>query len=298
MAGALVLSGLGYRAMHRAPEQSKAPVPVPSSTASAAGSPEDMARSVLGQTLPIVPCSWLDIQKFESGEGGLKVAFKGVVGNTVAAQSAISDALTKANLKIASVSFEDVSSVRPNVCKLLDAFRQVKSPPPGDLSTDQLKYEMEIQTTGSQAGQSAAVPQIHIAGDALTGELMLGGIDPDGSAASFVANAAELKFMLANSDNGGLNPDHSAALKVNQTVAGLVGIVLIHGKTAIDAQTVFPAGSAHDEAWKARFVAEARRKGWNADMVWFKVVNEVKDTAPAAAPEPTPSAVSSMPANH
>ena len=298
IAAAIALAGLGYWATHRALEKPKTPVSVSLSTASAAGSPEESARSVLAQTLPIVPCSWLDIEKFESGEGGLRVAFKGVAGNTVTAQSAISDALTKADVKLASVSFEDVSSVRPNVCTLLDGYRQVKSPPPGDLSTDQLKYEMEIQTAGREAGKSAAVPQIHIAAEAMAGELLLGGIDPDGSAAS-IADAAGLRSALATtSDNGGLNPDHSATLKVNQTAQGLVGIVLIHGKTAIDVQTVFPAGSVHDEAWKTRFVAVARKKGWNADMVWFKIVNEVPDTAPVAAPTPAASPAASLPTNH
>lgn len=267
--------------------------PVANTTAAVALSPQDNAEQVLNGVLPSLDCTWLDMEPVQVNDGAVSATFRGVAGNSAAAQKMISDALTKAKLKVAAISFENVSPAPLRVCALLDAYRPFKSRRGGDITSDQAKYERELQPDGSSnAGQVAAVPQIHLSADVMRGQFVLGGIDPDpmATAAIFVNSADELKALLA-SNAGSLNPDGSATLKVAQTLDGLVGVLVIYGPQAIPADLIVPPPVMRTPDWQVKLLTAARQGGWQADMVWFRIANELPEAA-----TPTNAAVSTVPA--
>jgi eukaryotic-like serine/threonine-protein kinase len=258
--------------------------PVANTTATVALSPQENAEQVMNDLIPTLDCTWLDMEPVQVNDGAVTAAFRGVAGNSAAAQKMISDALTKARLKVAAISFENVSPAPLSVCALLDAYRPFKSRRGGDITSDQAKYERELQPDGSSnAGQVAAVPQIHLSADVMRGQFVLGGIDPDpvATAAVFVKSADELKTLFA-SNAGSLNPDGSATLKVAQTLDGLVGVLVIYGPQAIPADLIVPSPAMRTPDWQVKILTAARQEGWQADMVWFRIANELPET-------PTPS---------
>ena len=215
------------------------------------------------------------------------VSFAGVAADTAGAQAQLGAALEKAGLRVASLSFDGVSPAPAPTCTLLDAYRQMKAPQTGDITSDQAKYEMSYQTEGGKAGQVAAVPQIHISAQAMRGNLVLSGIDPDGFADSWIQDAGQLRDSVqGNPTSGSINADGSTTLKATQTTAGLVGVVLFQGSTPIDPALVAPPPQARDAAWRGRLLASAKAGAWTAQIAWFRIVNELPDVAapPPAGP--------------
>ena len=256
------------------------PAPAPTEAVAAAEAPDATARKAMLAVLPSLPCSWLDVENLSVANGAVTASFRGVAGYTARTQTAITDALIAGGLTVASINFENVSPAPTSVCELLDAYRPIKTARGGDISSDQQKYEKALQTEGNAQGQVAAVPQIHISADALRGQLVLAGIDPDGSAGVFVNSTKELRAVLGNPVNGGMNPDGSATLKATQPVDGLAGVLVVYSANAIDPALIAPPPGSRGEDWHARFLAAARQSGWQTDMAWFKIVNEVPDTPP------------------
>lgn len=248
-----------------------------------AQTPEDVARSALTTTLPAINCSWLDIDGLSVLDRAVTVSFKGVAADTAGAQARIGRALADAGLRVASLSFENVSPAPSPTCALLDAYRPFKAPQGGNVTSDQAKYEKEYQTDGDLQGEVAAAPQIHISADAMRGTLALGGIDPDGLAEVWMPDAERLKERLANPSNGAINSDGSATLKALQQADGLVGVLLVRGNAPINATLVAPPQQARDAAWRERLLAAARQGGWTSEIAWFRIVNEVPDAPPPSA---------------
>lgn len=256
------------------------PAPAPTEAVAVAEAPDATARKAMLGILPSLPCSWLDVESLSVANGAVTASFRGVAGYTARTQTAITDALIAGGLTVASINFENVSPAPTSICELLDAYRPIKTARGGDISSDQQKYEKALQAEGNAQGQVAAVPQIHISADALRGQLVLAGIDPDGSAGVFVESTAKLREFLGNPANGGMNPDGSGTLKAIQPVDGLVGVLVVYSANAIDPALIAPPPGSRGEEWHARFLAAARQSGWQTDMAWFKIVNEVPDTPP------------------
>ncbi len=253
--------------------------------ATAALSPQDAAQQTMASLLPGLECTWLDMEAPTLADGNLSVTFRGVAGNSATAQKAISDALSKAGLKVAAINFENVSPAPLSVCPLLDAYRPIKSRRAGEIASDQPKYERELQPAdSSNAGQIAAVPQIHLSPDVMRSNLVLGGIDPDpgATAAIFVHSRDELQQALSNQGAGTINPDGSATLKIAQNLDGLVGVLVVFSSQALQPELIVPPPQSRTSAWRDQFLSVARQNGWQADMVWFRIANEVPD-APAGA---------------
>lgn len=277
--GALTAAALAATAVFLSGDGSE-PAPTTTEAAAVAETPDATARKAMLGVLPSLPCSWLDLENLSVADGAVTASFRGVAGYTARTQTAITNALVAGGLTVASINFENVSPAPTSVCALLDAYRPIKSARGGDISSDQQKYEKALQSEGNLQGQVAAVPQIHISADAMRGQLVLGGIDPDGSAGVFVNSTAELRAFLENPENGGMNPDGSATLKATQTVDGLVGVLVVYSANAIDPALIAPPTTARGEDWHGKFLSTARQNGWQADMTWFKIVNEVPDTPP------------------
>ncbi len=248
--------------------------------AAAARPPVDVARDAITAALPGLGCSWLDLHDLKDDRGELAARFGGVAGNTAAAQASLSSAVTAKGVRIAKVDFEDVAPIQPVACAALDAYRALKSPVAGDLVTDQVKYEKSPIAVGAQAGQSAAVPQIHISANALREDIAIIGIETSGAMTDLIPDKATLLKLVSNpdTDTGSLNADGSITLKVTQGDVGWAGILTVRGRGPFDPALVAPPPMARGADWRARLDAAAKAKGWKADMVWFKIVDEVPDT--------------------
>ncbi|WP_310534158.1 serine/threonine-protein kinase [Novosphingobium sp.] len=257
--------------------------PQEAAVAAASVPPQDRAQQALGAVLPGLDCTWLDVQQMQVEGDKVTIAFKGVAGNGAAAQKAISDALVAAKLDVSAISFENVMPAPQSVCTLLDAYRPIKSQRGGDISSDQPQFERTAQA--EMNGAVVAIPQIRLSAEVMSGNLVLGGIDPDAAATAGVfAKSIEEVHAQLGPGMGTREPDGSVTLKVEQGNDGLVGLLVIFGKSQIPADQVMPSLTSRTPQWRDAFLANAKREGWQADMVWFRIVNQEPDTAPAAAP--------------
>ncbi len=158
----------------------------------------DIARDAITAALPNLSCSWLDLHELKDDKGALSARFDGVAGNTAAAQASLSSAVGAKGVRMASVDFEDVAPIQPVACAALDAYRALKSPVAGDLVTDQVKYEKSVLTDGRFAGQSVAVPQIHISAAAMRGDIALVGIETSGAMTDLIPDKKSLLAAIAD----------------------------------------------------------------------------------------------------
>ena len=259
--------------------------PQETAVAATAVAPQDRAQQALGSVLSGLECTWLDVQQLQVDGEKVSVSFKGVAGNSAAAQKAISDALAAAKLEVSAISFEGVMPAPQSACVLLDAYRPIKSRRGGDITSDQPQFERSPQP--EMGGEVLAVPQIRLSPEVMASQLILGGIDPDAAATgSVIAKSTDEFKSLLGSGTGTIEPDGRATIKLAQGVDGLVGLLVIYGKTPIPAEQILPAGSSRTPQWRDAFIANARRAGWQADMVWFSIVNQQPDVAPAGASAP------------
>jgi serine/threonine-protein kinase len=66
------------------------------------------------------------------------------------------------------------------------------------------------------------------------------------------------------------------------TNPGWSGIVLISGKGPFDAKLFNSSASALGADWSQRFLGLVRERGWKAEMVWYRSVDEQHAPAPAS----------------
>ncbi len=148
--------------------------------------PVEVARATLNSALPQVACTWLDIGDIQAGPP-VAVAMRGVAGNSSAAQNELGQALTRAGLANASLSFADVASITPAGCSALDTYRQIRNDGVSRISTNQTRYEMAPLQSGQYAGQPGATVVLEInPGNAP--DFALVGIEPSGVITTLIPN--------------------------------------------------------------------------------------------------------------
>ena len=249
--------------------------------------PIAQVRQVIDATLPSVGCTWLNIARVERAGNRVAVALTGVAGNPGVAQREVSNALTNAKIA-ADIDFEAVSPITQSGCAALDAYRQIRSPDGQRLAVAQHKFEMSMQPPGSSyAGKLAANSLLTInAGDAKT-DFALIGLEPSGVITEMSPSRAA--FEATPSVNG--KPvaklgDDRYQLSLDVDHQGWSGVLLLTGAGPFPTELVAPLLGARGPDWLQKFVSTAADKGWQADMVWFKSVDEVKE---GAAPGPSPA---------
>ncbi len=250
--------------------------------------PVEAARSVVDATLPSVSCTWLTIVDIAKSDNGPLIKLAGVAGNPAAAQSEISRALAQRKIQGANIDFEEVSPITQSGCAALDTYRQIRAPIATHLTVPQRKFEMRMQSSDpSQSGypgENAAnvVLAVNIADPkldfAMVGLEPSGVIDADFLTGSGVFGHPEIKKLSQTNpriatDLGG--DKYKMQLDVNH--AGWSGVLLLYGKGPFEKDVIAPPLGARGPDWTNKFVSEAAAKGWQADMVWFKTVDEVKE---------------------
>ncbi|WP_068079671.1 serine/threonine-protein kinase [Novosphingobium rosa] len=276
---ALVLvAGAGFWLMHPA-AHSGAP------TVSGTGSPADLTRSTIDSVLPSVGCTWLQITDITPGQRGPNVKLAGVAGNPAAAQNEISQALAQHHIQEASIDFGDVAQITQSGCSALDTYRQVRAPDSHQLTVPQRKFAMRMQPNDpSQTGypgEKAANIVLQLAIDDPKADFALIGLEPSGvispefsGPGTGVLGRDALKKLATETHivTDRDNDHYQMQLDVNHT--GWSGVLLLTGKGPFEKDVIAPPIGQRGPDWMTHFVSEAATRGWQAQMVWFKTMEE------------------------
>ena len=243
--------------------------------------PIEVSRSVVDATLPSVSCTWLQIVDVTKSDNGPLVKLTGVAGNPSEAQSEISQALAQRKILGANLDFEEVSPITQSGCAALDTYRQVRAPVSTRLSVPQRKFEMRMQPPGKAfAGLSAANAIVDIAIADPKADFALIGIEPSGVITVLEGSRAGFIAAVKQSDNGTPLADMGGdkyRMQLDLDHTGWSGLLLLTGQGPFPKTLIAPPLGARGPNWTDEFVKSAAAKGWQADMVWFKSVDEVKE---------------------
>ncbi|WP_054108161.1 serine/threonine-protein kinase [Novosphingobium sp. AAP83] len=269
-AAVLLVGGIGVMMSSQddpAPEASVAAVAAP------AGNPLKVAQAALDGGLANVGCSWLDVSDLQVQGNDVALSVKGVAGQPVEAQNEISKLLSAKGLRAASIDFSDVAQVNANVCGPVAAFRQVRSKGRAHLATPQAKWELAKYPDGDEnAGKVGAPVIIEFDFNGVDGDIAVVGVDENGK---LTFEPLFDRSYLA--ENAVPAAPGQYRYQIDTWHAGWSGIFLLWGKGPFDQQLLNGTAASRGSDWPARFMAEARAKGWQADMVSYKTVNEQPD---------------------
>lgn len=278
VAGALLLAGGGAWFATRgggeaAPMTTAATAPT---TATPQGNPAERARAAAVAALPGIGCSWLELAG-APGASGMTFRLTGVAGRPAEAQATITKAVETGGGRVDSVDFSDVAPITASECGSVDAFRAIRRDGPSRLTAPQRSFEMaKMPPESPYAGQLGAHTIINIDLSGIK-DFALYGLDPSGLISPLIPDrktfdaTAKTGVPIANLGNGRYR------FTLDSNHAGWSGILLLTGAGGFSDKLVAgPAGSRGAD-WPQRFAAAAKAGNWRSEMVWFKLVDEVKN---------------------
>ncbi len=275
VAAAALLGTVGFIAFGgggggAAPEATKPAAVAPSISAAA------KARAAVTTVLPTVGCSWLDVTQALTTADGVTLALAGVAGQPIQAEAAVSTAVQKTGASVASVDFAEVAPIAAEACSSLDAFRAIRSSDAAThLAVPQRHFEMSKLSDGEYAGTIAARTVLNLTLGADVKDFALYGLDPKGIISPLIENAAMFKAMekpgFPVADLGG----GKYRIQADADAAGWSGILLLTGNGGFSDDLVATGAGARSPEWRKRFADAAAKGGWRAEMVWFKMVDEL-----------------------
>ncbi|WP_347092029.1 serine/threonine-protein kinase [Sphingomonas parapaucimobilis] len=255
--------------------------PAPASPVAAATDPVARARDAIDAALPSVSCTWLRLVSVTPAKGGIRVALTGVAGNPTEAQAEIARTLQAQGMAASAIDFADVSPITQSGCAALDAYRQIRATGRNRLSVPQRRFEMRTQLPGTAyAGKLAANAIIGITVGDPSLDFALVGLEPSGAIDMLIPSRAAFAEQLGASRNGVPITDLGGdryRLQLDLDHQGWSGLLLVTGKGPFDPSVIAPPLGARDAAWRTRLVERAAERGWQADMIWFRSVDDAKD---------------------
>ena len=238
------------------------------------GNPVESARQAINSAIPSIGCSWLDIVQIEGAKGQISVAMGGVAGSPAAAQSEIAGALSSAGQANANIDFSSVAPIQPGGCAAIDAYRQMRNSEAPRLATDQRKWEIK-KADDSKLGGEVARLIIRISDPGPGEDLTLFGIEPSGQFGELINSRGDFD-AAASSAESGVTKRAGAGYEIQSDLdhQGWSGLILLTGKGPFDPALLRPDLGARNVAWRQKLVDAASERGWKADMLWVKTVNE------------------------
>ena len=277
-AGAAVLAVLAVLAFwftRPATQQETATAPA------ASGDVVERTRGAVEAALPSVGCTWLSIVDVRPGAGGARVALTGVAGSPADAQREIERTLRAQQLPVGDLDFSEVSPITRPGCAALDAYRQVRAPAGNRLSVPQRRFEMRQQPAGSAyAGQMAANAVIEIAIADPSLDFALVGLEPSGKIDMLIPDRRAFAEAVRASRNGVPITDLGGdryRLQIDLDHAGWSGLLLVTGKGPFDTAAIAPPLGQRGAEWREKLVALAAERGWEANMIWFRSVDQARE---------------------
>lgn len=266
--GALALVGILAMVFSGGSDETPAPDGSDVATTTPAGDPVATARQAVVAGLPSVPCTWLDLTDAQASGKSVSLSFRGVAGKPAEAQGLISKLLTQKGLQAGSIDFGDVSPINPQDCGPLEAFRQIRDPAGTKLSVPQRQFEMVKLTDGDWAGKIAAPAVVQINLNGVTKDVSIVGLDDTGNMTTLIPSKADLTPEVVEQPQPNiyrfqLNTDHK----------GWSGILLLSGQGPFDQNLLNGTTSSRGADWGTKFLDAARKKGWQAEMVWYRTVD-------------------------
>jgi serine/threonine-protein kinase len=280
VAGAVLLLGggafLAFGGGNDAAPEIAAPAPT-AAAPRATNDPAAAARTAVNRILPNLECTWLDLTNATMTTDGLAVALAGVAGRPADAQASVSKAVTDTGTPLASADFADVAPITGTECASIDALRAIRSTGKTHLSVPQRKFEMNRLADGEYAGQIGARSIVNLDIGDPNQDFALYGIEPNGAISALVANRKAFADIPKTgepiADLGG----DRYRLQIDANHTGWSGIILLTGKGGFSDSLVVAGPGARTPEWRKRFADAAAAGEWKAEMVWFKMVNELPD---------------------
>ncbi len=235
-----------------------------------------ITRSAVARLLPTLPCTWLDLTNVADTPAGVTMAFAGVAGAPAKAEQAISDAAVTAGSRIASTDFSGVAPISATECASIDAFRAIRADGTTHLSVPQRKFEMSRLTEGEFAGQIGATTVINLDLGDPNKDFALYGIEPNGAISGIIPDRKTWSAIPKTGPLADLGGDRFR-LQAYANHSGWSGVLLLTGIGGFSDKLIVSGPGERTEAWRQKFAAAAAANGWKAEMVWFKMVDEVKD---------------------
>lgn len=260
----------------------KPPVAAPATTIATAVAAKPSAsattRTALAGVLPGLSCTWLDLISATDSPGGVNLAFAGVAGQPAQAEKALSDAAITSGARVAATDFSAVAPISSSECASIDAFRQIRSDGPPHLSVPQHKFEMSPLPQDSRfAGQLGARAVVSLDLSNRNQDFAIYGIEPNGEISTI--NTNRQGFFDVAKDNP-LVADLGGGqyrLQIETNHSGWSGLILVTSNGTSSSDLVATKPGQRTDAWRQKFATAAAANGWKAEMIWFKMVDEVKD---------------------
>jgi serine/threonine-protein kinase len=248
--------------------------PATATTAPAGAADSEAARRAIEASLASVPCSWLDLVSVTPSGAGAAVTLTGVAGSTQGANAAVINAAKAAGISVPDVNLADVRPVDPRVCAALDALRPFRADTSTDgrrLSTSQSKYTLQKQPDGSF--YQVAVFTLSL-GQPLPNFAFFG-ISPAGSIDPLVSDKQQFEALMkagspSFTDLGG--GSYRASIR-NDPPAGEQGMLLLTGSGPFASKLLNTPPEARGPDWGRNIAEAARKGGWKAEMVWYRLVD-------------------------
>lgn len=132
----------------------------------------------------------------------------------------------------------------------------------------------------SFAGKLAANAPVVIAVGEPSLDFALVGLEPSGAIDMVIPDRAAFRAALQAS-RGGLPIDDLGGDRYRMVIdldhEGWSGLLLVTGKGPFDPRLIAPPLGQRDAEWRADLVERAAERGWQADMIWFRSVDELDD---------------------
>jgi serine/threonine-protein kinase len=273
--GAVVLAGVLYLAFADG-RTDTAPGGAGSAQVAAGGAPAGdalrTAQEAIAAGIPSVACSWLDAVDVRADGNDISASFRGVSAKPAAAQDQIGKILAAKGLRASAIDFSDVSQINENDCGPVEAFRQVRAQGAQHLSTPQRKFEMvKLPPESSEAGQIGAPAIVAVNTAGITQDFALVGLEDTG--AMTLITKSKQEFL--SPELGIPHVGDVYRIPLDTTHKGFSGILMLVGSGPFPATLLSSTTATRGADWPSKFLAEAKAKGWQAEMVWYKTVDEL-----------------------
>ena len=254
------------------PDHAVVPVAVSGPPPAAA---QDKVAAEVTRALPGIACSWLDLTAATSGPGGVTARLAGAAGNPAAAQAAVAEAVAAGGSQLVSSDFSEVAPIDRNECQSIDAFRAIRASGTAHLSVAQRKFEMSrLPDDSAKKGQIGARVVLNLDLGDPKQDFALYGIEPSGEVSALIPDRKTFTAIPKTGPIADLGGDHYR-LQADADHSGWSGFVLLTGKGGFRDSLVVTKTGKRAANWPQQFAQAAAANGWKAEMVWFKMVDEL-----------------------